>query len=114
MSMIEQIVTDAKALEAEAIRSEKDAQEVYADFVEETCEEDELARKADEAARKAARKVHEEIRKEARSAAVKELYGMEFAKAVNPDKVVTMSCVICDGVLKGEREKTVDVTGEGG
>jgi hypothetical protein len=36
MSMIEQIINDAKAMEAEAIRSEEDAQKAYEDFVKET------------------------------------------------------------------------------
>jgi hypothetical protein len=36
MSMIEQIIGDAKAMEAEAIRSEEDAQKAYEDFVKET------------------------------------------------------------------------------
>merc|ERR1719145_265483 len=36
MSMIQQIITDAKAMEAEAIRSEEDAQKAYEDFVKET------------------------------------------------------------------------------
>jgi DNA repair exonuclease SbcCD ATPase subunit len=36
MSMIEQIIQDAKAMEAEAIRSEEDAQKAYEDFVKET------------------------------------------------------------------------------
>merc|ERR1719356_1924841 len=36
MSMIEQIAADAKAMEAEAIRSEEDAQKAYEDFVKET------------------------------------------------------------------------------
>merc|ERR1719464_2223145 len=36
MSMIEQIITDAKAMESEAIRSEEDAQKAYEDFVKET------------------------------------------------------------------------------
>merc|ERR1719161_1094148 len=34
--MIEQIMSDAKAMEAEAIRSEEDAQKAYEDFVKET------------------------------------------------------------------------------
>merc|ERR1719373_907602 len=34
--MIQQIITDAKAMEAEAIRSEEDAQKAYEDFVKET------------------------------------------------------------------------------
>jgi len=36
MDMIQQIITDAKAMEAEAIRSEEDAQKAYEDFVKET------------------------------------------------------------------------------
>merc|ERR1719277_2505616 len=36
MSMIEQIIGDAKAMEAETIRSEEDAQKAYEDFVKET------------------------------------------------------------------------------
>merc|ERR1719220_2875887 len=34
--MIQQIITDAKAMESEAIRSEEDAQKAYEDFVKET------------------------------------------------------------------------------
>merc|ERR1719433_1095462 len=34
--MIQQIISDAKAMEAEAIRSEEDAQKAYEDFVKET------------------------------------------------------------------------------
>merc|ERR1719297_345616 len=36
LSLIQQIMTDAKAMEAEAIRSEEDAQKAYEDFVKET------------------------------------------------------------------------------
>jgi len=36
MGLIQQIITDAKAMEAEAIRSEEDAQKAYEDFVKET------------------------------------------------------------------------------
>merc|ERR1712060_985340 len=36
MSLIQQIIGDAKAMEAEAIRSEEDAQKAYEDFVKET------------------------------------------------------------------------------
>merc|ERR1719394_811125 len=36
MSMIQQIISDAKAMEAETIRSEEDAQKAYEDFVQET------------------------------------------------------------------------------
>merc|ERR1719502_2145110 len=36
MSMIQQIINDAKAMEAETIRSEEDAQKAYEDFVKDT------------------------------------------------------------------------------
>merc|ERR1719191_1617602 len=36
MSMLQQIINDAKAMEAETIRSEEDAQKAYEDFVKET------------------------------------------------------------------------------
>jgi hypothetical protein len=36
MGMLQQIIDDAKAMEAEAIRSEEDAQKAYEDFVKET------------------------------------------------------------------------------
>merc|ERR1719343_1261867 len=36
MSLIQQILSDAKAMEAEAIRAEEDAQTAYEDFVKET------------------------------------------------------------------------------
>merc|ERR1711972_498725 len=36
MSMMQQIIEDAKAMEAETIRSEEDAQKAYEDFVKET------------------------------------------------------------------------------
>jgi len=36
MDMIQQIISDAKAMESEAIRSEEDAQKAYEDFVKET------------------------------------------------------------------------------
>merc|ERR1719338_61335 len=36
MKMIEEIINDTKAMEAEAIRSEEDAQKAYEDFVKET------------------------------------------------------------------------------
>merc|ERR1712151_1057367 len=36
MDMIRQIISDAKAMESEAIRSEEDAQKAYEDFVKET------------------------------------------------------------------------------
>merc|ERR1711865_433909 len=36
MGMIQQIISDAKAMEAETIRAEEDAQKAYEDFVKET------------------------------------------------------------------------------
>merc|ERR1719272_2715182 len=36
MGMIKQIITDAKAMESEAIRAEEDSQKAYEDFVKET------------------------------------------------------------------------------
>merc|ERR1719359_363620 len=36
MGMIQQIINDAKAMEAEAIRSEEDAQKAYEEFVKDT------------------------------------------------------------------------------
>ena len=36
MSMIEQIITDAKAMEADAIKADQDAQKAYEGFVKET------------------------------------------------------------------------------
>merc|ERR1712060_942132 len=36
MSMIQQIISDAEAMEAETIRAEEDAQKAYEDFVKET------------------------------------------------------------------------------
>jgi len=36
MGMIQQIINDAKAMEAEVIRSEEDAQKAYEDFVKDT------------------------------------------------------------------------------
>merc|ERR1719265_832423 len=36
MGMLQQIISDAKAMEAETIRSEEDAQKAYEDYVKET------------------------------------------------------------------------------
>merc|ERR1712182_77180 len=46
MGMIQQIINDAKAMEAEAIRAEEDAQKAYEDFVKETNASIEAASKA--------------------------------------------------------------------
>merc|ERR1712139_500571 len=46
MGMIQQIINDAKAMEAETIRAEEDAQKAYEDFVKETNASIEAASKA--------------------------------------------------------------------
>merc|ERR1719454_2572960 len=56
--MIQQIINDAKAMEAEAIKSEEDAQKAYEDFVKETNSSIEaksldIANKSEEDAQKA-------------------------------------------------------------
>merc|ERR1711972_998390 len=75
MSMIQQIINDAKAMEAEAIRSEEDAQKAYEDFVKETnasieAKSKDIVNKSDEKA-----KTEEELveTKEAKEAALLEL-----------------------------------------
>merc|ERR1719219_3100227 len=57
MKMIEEIINDAKAMEAEAIRSEEDAQKAYEDFVKETnasieAKSKEIVNKSEEKAKK--------------------------------------------------------------
>merc|ERR1711972_1295070 len=75
MSMIQQIINDAKAMEAEAIRSEEDAQKAYEDFVKETnasieAKSKDIVNKSDEKA-----KTEEELveTKQAKEAALLEL-----------------------------------------
>merc|ERR1711972_1101964 len=56
MSMIQQIIRDAKKMEAEAIRSEEDAQKAYEDFVKETnnsieAKQKDIVNKSDEKAK---------------------------------------------------------------
>merc|ERR1719230_683657 len=68
--MIGQIINDAKAMEAEAIRSEEDAQKAYEDFVKETNASVEAAtkdmiNKTEEKAKGEADKVEAEKEKEA-------------------------------------------------
>merc|ERR1719409_703381 len=70
MGMIQQIINDAKAMEAEAIRSEEDAQKAYEDFVKETNASIEAAtkdmiNKQEEKAKAEADKVEAEKQKEA-------------------------------------------------
>jgi len=75
MSMIQQIISDAKAMEAEAIRSEEDAQKAYEDFVKETnasieTKSKDIVNKSDEKAKTEASLVET---KEAKDAALLEL-----------------------------------------
>merc|ERR1719395_363752 len=70
MGMIGQIISDAKAMEAEAIRSEADAQKAYEDFTKETNADIEAAtkdmvNKTEEKAKAEADKVEAEKEKEA-------------------------------------------------
>merc|ERR1712061_217331 len=70
MSMIEQIIIDAKAMEAEAIRSEEDAQKAYEDFVKETnasieAKSKDIVNKSDEKAKTEAELVETKEAKEA-------------------------------------------------
>merc|ERR1719181_2663874 len=56
MGMIQQIISDAKAMEAETIRSEEDAQKAYEDFVKETnasieAKQKDIANKSEEKAK---------------------------------------------------------------
>merc|ERR1711972_266391 len=75
MSMIQQIISDAKAMEAETIRSEEDAQKAYEDFVKETnasieAKSKDIVNKSDERAKTEAELVET---KEAKEAALLEL-----------------------------------------
>merc|ERR1719288_339623 len=70
MDMIQQIITDAKAMEAEAIRSEEDAQKAYEDFVKETnasieAKSKEIVNKSEEKAKAAGELVETKESKEA-------------------------------------------------
>merc|ERR1719446_439129 len=75
MKMIEQIISDAKAMEAETIRAEEDAQKAYEDFVKETnasieAKSAEIVSKSDIKAKKEAELVET---KEAKEATLSEL-----------------------------------------
>merc|ERR1740133_722241 len=68
--MIQQIIDDAKAMEAEAIRGEEDAQKSYEDFVKETnasieAKTKDMINKSEEKAKTEAAKVEAEKEKEA-------------------------------------------------
>lgn len=83
MSMIEQIITDAKAMEGEAVRSEEDAQKAYEDFVKETnnsidAKSADIVNKSEQLA--AAETEHVETR-ESKDSAVLELEQLSNAKA---------------------------------
>merc|ERR1719453_2306585 len=70
MGMIQQIINDAKAMEAEAIKSEEDAQKAYEDFVKDTNTSVEektvsITNKTEEKAQAEADKVEAETEKEA-------------------------------------------------
>jgi len=70
MGMIQQIINDAKAMEAEAIKSEEDAQKAYEDFVKDTNASIEeknksIVNKTEEKAKAEADKVEAETEKEA-------------------------------------------------
>merc|ERR1712176_1585787 len=73
--MLQQILSDAKAMEAETIRSEEDAQKAYEDFVKETnasieAKSKDIVNKSDEKAKTEAELVET---KEAKEAALLEL-----------------------------------------
>merc|ERR1712060_318852 len=70
LSMIQQIISDAKAMEAEAIRSEEDAQKAYEDFVKDTngsieAKSKDIVNKSEEKAKQEAELVETKKSKEA-------------------------------------------------
>jgi len=70
MSMIEQIISDAQAMEAETIRAEEDAQKAYEDFVKETnasieAKSEEIVNKSEEKGKKEVELVETKEAKEA-------------------------------------------------
>merc|ERR1719504_306912 len=94
MGMIQQIINDAKAMEAETIRSEEDAQKAYEDFVKDTnnsIEEKSLdiTNKSEEKAKAESDKVEAEVEKEA--------VMTELEQLANEDADLHSSC---DFVLK--------------
>merc|ERR1719414_1874874 len=94
MEMMQQIITDAKSMEAEAIRSEEDAQKAYEDFVKETNDSiekksKEIVTKSEEKAKAEAELVETKESKEATLLDLEQLsnYNAELHKS-------------CDFVLK--------------
>merc|ERR1719478_976978 len=76
--MIQQIINDAKAMEAEAIKSEEDAQKAYEDFVKDTNASIEeknksIVNKTEEKAQAEADKVEAETEKESTMAELEQL-----------------------------------------
>merc|ERR1719273_1861968 len=89
MDMISQIISDAKAMEAEAIRSEEDAQKAYEDFVKETnasieAKSKEIVNKSDEKAKAEGELVET---KEAKEAVM-----LELEQLSNYDAELHQSC----------------------
>jgi len=94
MGMIQQIINDAKAMEAEAIKSEEDAQKAYEDFVKETnnsieAKTNDITNKSEEKAKAESDKVEAEVEKEA--------VMTELEQLANEDADLHSSC---DFVLK--------------
>jgi len=94
MDMIQQIIQDAKAMEAEAIRSEEDAQKAYEDFVKETnasieAKSKEIVNKSDEKAKAEGELVETKESKEA--------VMLELEQLSNYDAELHQSC---DFVMK--------------
>merc|ERR1712203_1342051 len=94
MSMIQQIISDAKAMEAETIRAEEDAQKAYEDFVKETNASIE-AKSKDIVEKSAARAKAEEELVETKEA--KEAVMLELEQLSNYNAQLHQSC---DFVLK--------------
>jgi len=94
MSMLQQIINDAKAMEAETIRSEEDAQKAYEDFVKETNASVEAKSKAivDKSEIKAKKETDLVEAKEAKEAVM-----LELEQLSNYDAELHQSC---DFILK--------------
>merc|ERR1712241_344498 len=94
MDMIKEIINDAKAMEAEAIRSEEDAQKAYEDFVKETnasieAKSKEIVNKSEEKAKAESELVET---KEAKEAVMLELEQLSNYNAELPQS--------CDFIMK--------------
>merc|ERR1719456_451190 len=89
MGMIQQIINDAKAMEAEAIRAEEDAQKAYEQFVKETnssveSKNKDIANKSEEKARSEEDLVQANTEKESVLIELEQLsnYNASFTQAV--------------------------------